>query len=105
MNEMEQMQQRIEYLENVIKDLVQKDRYTFQRDIQLLDGRSIQVAVGTGTKIATLPTQKLGFWNATPVVQPSAISSPGGGVTVDTQARAAIDSILTALSDTGLIAS
>ena len=39
----------------------------------------------------------LGLYGATPVVQPSAISAPSGGSTVDTQARAAIASILDAI--------
>ena len=35
----------------------------------------------TGTKIGTATTQKIGFWNATPVVQQ--ILATGGGATVD----------------------
>lgn len=39
----------------------------------------------------------LGFYSATPVPQPSAITHPTGGTTVDTQARVAIVAILNAL--------
>ena len=45
---------------------------------------------------------KVGFYNKTPISQQSAISAPSGGATVDTQARAAIDSIRTVLTNLGL---
>ena len=35
------------------------------------DGVNIQTNTTTGTKIGTATTQKIGFWNATPIVQPS----------------------------------
>lgn len=35
------------------------------------DGTNIALATATGTKIGTATTQKLGFWNVTPVVQPA----------------------------------
>ena len=38
------------------------------------DAQNIVVNATTGTKIATATTQKLGFWNATPVVQPAAVT-------------------------------
>jgi len=63
---------RIKKLEAIIADLVFSDRYVFQRNLQLLDGRNIQVAKGTGTKIGTEATQKLGFYGATPIIRPVA---------------------------------
>lgn len=41
-------------------------------DSTLADGVDLAVGSTNGTKIATATTQKLGFYNATPVVQPSA---------------------------------
>jgi len=35
------------------------------------DGANVAVGTGTGTKIGTAVSQKLGFWGATPVTQPS----------------------------------
>lgn len=35
------------------------------------DGRNVILGTGTGMKLATDAGQKLGFWNATPIVQPS----------------------------------
>ena len=48
---------------------------------------------------------KLGFWGSTPVSQPTNISHPSGGSTVDSEARSAIEDILDLLSDLGLMAS
>lgn len=41
----------------------------FDADIEVADAKNIIVATGTGTKIGTATTQKLGFWNAAPVAQ------------------------------------
>jgi len=56
----------------------------------------------TGTKIGTGTTQKLAFWNVTPVVQPAHIADPTGGATVDSEARSAINSILAQMATTGM---
>jgi len=37
----------------------------------LIDAYDIALNTTTGTKIGTATTQKLGFWNATPIVQPA----------------------------------
>jgi len=42
--------------------------------LTLGDAKNIVVNTGTGTKIGTATTQKLGFWNATPAVQPAAVA-------------------------------
>jgi hypothetical protein len=42
-----------------------------QGDVTISDTRNIILATGTGTKIGTATTQKLGFWNAAPNVQPT----------------------------------
>lgn len=87
MNELDLLKDRVAQLEAQIGLMVKSDRYTFQRDIQMLDGRNVQTAGGTGTKIATAAAQKLGFWGATPVVQPTTTGitagfTAGGGTTV-----------------------
>ncbi len=57
-----------------------------QNDLTLSDTRNIILGTGTGTKIGTATTQKIGFFNATPIVQPSG-------------------NIVTALQNLGLVAS
>jgi hypothetical protein len=63
-------------------------------NLEITDAKDIVLATGTGTKIGTATTQKLGFYNATPVVQPAAVTditttatagtlpTPDGSVTV-----------------------
>jgi len=55
------------------------------------DAKNIIFNTTTGTKIATATTQKIGFWNATPIVQPSAVTTVQG--------------FYDAMASTGLIAS
>lgn len=43
--------------------------------ITLGDAKDIVVNATTGTKIGTATTQKIGFWNAAPAVQPAAIAN------------------------------
>jgi hypothetical protein len=42
--------------------------------VSVSDAKDIAFATGTGTKIGTGTTQKIGFWNATPAIQPAAIA-------------------------------
>ncbi|MCH8989862.1 MAG: hypothetical protein IIA92_13785 [Chloroflexi bacterium] len=46
----------------------------------------------------------VGFNGSTPAAQHAAIADPSGGVTVDAEARTAINGILAALQTTGIIA-
>lgn len=62
-------QQVREVIRQELAGLLASDRFIFQRHIQLLDGKNIQLAKGTGTKIGTATDQKLGFFGETPVVQ------------------------------------
>lgn len=91
----------------------------FNDHITIADAKNIVVNTTTGTKIGTAVGQKIGFWNVTPVVQPSGASQANinldfdvtGADTVD---KAAINqnftdistlllAIRTALIDTGII--
>lgn len=78
-------------------------KVTFKNGFSFADGTNIPLGSTTGTKIGTATTQKLGFFNKTPIIQPSGISAPSGGATQDTQARTAINSIISALNSLGLI--
>lgn len=98
--------------------------------VAVQDARNITVGTTTGTKIGTGTTQKLGFWNATPVAQPTAVAdltttatsgtlpTPNGSVTVaDASAptvselleycvelEAKLEAVLSRLRDIGLLA-
>lgn len=72
--------------------------------VALGDGENLALGTTTGTKIGTSASQKLGLWNATPVVQPSsanqtAVTDSTGGSVAD--AIAAVVTAPTALTDNG----
>lgn len=60
--------------DGVITWVEASDYFQFSDDIMISDGENVILSTTTGTKIGTATNQKLGFWNATPVVQPSAYS-------------------------------
>ena len=66
----------------------------------LADAGNIQVGTTTGTKIGTATTQKIGFYNATPVVQPAAVANATTAVDVITQ----LNDLLAKLRTLGIIA-
>lgn len=68
-NKILELEKQVQELQSVLGMLVASDRYTIKKDLQMFDGRDIQVAKGTGTRVGTESTQKLGFWGNTPVVQ------------------------------------
>lgn len=64
---------------------------TIQADGLQLDDGNIILGTTTGTKIGTATSQKIGLWNATPIVQPSSTGentgfTAGAGSAVDHQA-------------------
>lgn len=61
--------------------LLDNGNLTTTGDITIADAKNIILNTTTGTKIGTATTQKLGFFNATPVVQPSAYTA--SNVTTD----------------------
>jgi hypothetical protein len=70
----------------------------------VFDGVNLVLGTTTGTKVGTATTQKLGFYNATPVVRPATVADPAGGATQDAEARTAINAIIDRLQELGLIA-
>jgi hypothetical protein len=81
--------------------------------ITLGDAQNIAFNTTTGTKIGAATTQKLSFWNATPIVQPTTavasatVVSPGGGTNIktdDTFDGYTIAQVVKALRNAGLLA-
>ena len=90
------------YKDNFSSDIIFRKNVTFAGSFAFGDGSNIPLGTTTGTKIGTSTSQKLGFYNKTPITQPAGISAPSGGGTQDTQARTAITSIINALNSLGL---
>lgn len=66
----------------------------------VFDGVNLVLGTTTGTKVGTATTQKLGFYNATPVVQPTAVADATDAATAITQ----LNALLAKLRTLGLIA-
>ncbi len=64
------------------------------------DAGNIETGTTTGTKIGTATTQKLGFFDKTPVVQPTAVADATSG----SEAIDQLNALLSRLRDLGLIA-
>ena len=69
MDELTLLKTQVQLLQARLDRLEKSDRYTFEKTLQILDGRNIQLALGTGTKFGTAVTQKLSLWGVTPVIQ------------------------------------
>lgn len=76
---------------------------TFTGNITL-STKDIVTDTTTGTKIGTGTTQKLGFYNATPIVQGASVADASGGVVVDAEARTAVNALISRIEALGLIA-
>jgi hypothetical protein len=77
---------------------------TFIGTLTMSDGVNIALGTTTGTKIGTATSQKIGFYNATPVVQGAPVADATGGTTIDAEARAAINALISRIEAVGLIA-
>lgn len=69
-----------------------------------VDGTNIVFQSTNGTKIGTATTQKLAFYNSTPIVQGAAVADAAGGTTIDAEARTALNALLARIRSLGLIA-
>jgi len=83
-------------------------------DTTINDGKNIVLNTTTGTKIGTAVSQKLGFWNVTPVIQPvgatqaapAAYATGAFGLDSDANMQALYDLVVamrTALVNVGII--
>jgi hypothetical protein len=80
--------------------------------IKISEGGNFEIGTTTGTKIGTATTQKLAFWNSTPIVQPTTavtaatlVSNLGTPLTsTDTFDGYTLAQIVKALRNTGLLA-
>ena len=99
---MNDLENRVVQLEKLLNFFIKADRYRFPRDIELVDAINFRFNGITGTKIGTDTSQKLSFYGVTPIVQPTAVTAPSGGTVIDTQARTAINSLITQFHNLGL---
>lgn len=67
----------------------------------ILDGQNIALGTATGTKIGTATSQKLGFFNATPIVQPT-MGVATAGATYTSAEQAMLQAVYDAVRNLGL---
>jgi len=72
--------------------------------ITITEANDFILGTTTGTKIGTATTQKLAFYNATPIVQGASVADATGGAVIDAEARTAINALISRIEGTGLIA-
>jgi len=92
-----------EVIRQELAEISSNDRFVFHRDLQIENARNIRLGRITGTKIGTSDTEKLGFYGTAPVAQQATISDPSGGLTVDSAARSAVETIIDRLQAIGII--
>lgn len=76
----------------------------FSDHITIADAKNIILNTTTGTKIGTTTSQKLGFYNASPIAQGASVADATGGVVIDSEARTAVNSLISRIESLGLIA-
>lgn len=74
----------------------------FPNLVRVADATNFEFNVGTGTKIGTATTEKLAFWNATPIVQPSANADTSGAILADLETE--VNQLKATLRALGLMA-
>ena len=75
-------------------------RITVNDGIKVAESVNIALGTSTGTKIGSSTTQKLAFYNATPVVQPAAVANAIDAASAISQ----LNEVLARLRTLGLIA-
>ncbi len=91
------------------------ERYTFQKHLQIFDGRNVQTGRTVGTKFPAASDQLWGAFGVTPVNQPATVSDPsiasvsgsGADATINTNFTNldnAVEAIIDRLQELGLIA-
>jgi hypothetical protein len=108
--EYEQLVQLVRTQQNILNQLVKSDRYVFQRDLQFLAGRNFQFDTANGTKIGTGALQKIGFWDATPIVQPAHVANANNVGAAYSQSEVqdiadTLNTLISRLENAGILAS
>lgn len=94
----------IYYRTNLIDKVFFDNPIYIRNGLYFKDGTILSTGSTTGLKIGNSSTEKIGFYGATPIVRQGSIAAPSGGATQDTQARTAINSLITVLQNLGLTA-
>ena len=95
----EEIQKQLDNLVSVYYKTHYIDKDVFSNPVHFYN--NILFPSSVGTKIGSTGN-KIGFLGATPIARQSAITAPTGGATIDAEARTAINSIRSVLTNFGL---
>lgn len=62
----EDLMLRIQVLEDRLNRVEKSDRFVYEKSLQYMDGRNVQLGRSVGSKFGTATDQKIGFLGATP---------------------------------------
>jgi hypothetical protein len=100
----EQMKVIDEMIDQRISMLFKNKKYLLGYDTEIGNGKNVILGTSVGTKFGTATDQKFSFYGKTPIIQQATINDPAGGLTVDSEARTAINTLIDRLQAYGFIA-
>lgn len=70
----EELQKQIDDLKERFERFSKSDRYIFEKELEIANGRDFKFSTETGSKFGTGTDQKMSFYGVTPVDQPDTVS-------------------------------
>lgn len=95
--EAQQLRQRVTDLENLLGNLTYNGEYRFTKNVNFGPNAKLDGNLTIGETAS-----KIGLYGVAPIARQTAITSPSGGTTVDSQARTAINTIILTLKNVGI---
>ena len=80
--------------------LLKSNRYVFERDIEIADGRNIRFSGNNGGRVGQSASSKIGFYGKTPAIQPPATAHADGTLA---GATAQLNLLIDRLQNVGLL--
>ena|SRR3990167_7984157 len=80
-----------EIIREELPALLAKSVTTIEGDLNLSDGRNLIVGGTTGSKFGTSTSQKFGFWNKSPIIQPTSADQAALALDVDVTGGDTVD--------------
>lgn len=97
------LEERVKWFEDYFKRYAFNSKFTMARDMEITSSFTTKNLYSKEiSEIGDKDTSLIGMYGVTPIVQQPLINTPSGGSPVDSQARTAINSIITTLRNIGI---